>query len=90
MEFTLICYAFFMEGIGWRYLSTFDPDLTTISNNSPENYVLSFFITAMVIYAIGIIQYLLKYLIKFKVPLKIEEFTDLCSICNISFLLFDT
>lgn len=86
----MICYAFFMEGIGWRYLSTFDPDLTTISNNSPENYVLSFFITAMVIYAIGIIQYLLKYLIKFKVPLKIEEFTDLCSICNISFLLFDT
>jgi meckelin len=27
VEFTLIAYAFFMEGIGWRYLSTFNPDL---------------------------------------------------------------
>jgi hypothetical protein len=54
MEFTLVCYAFFMEGLGWRYLSSYDPNLTTTSNDSPENYVLTFFITAVVIYVIGI------------------------------------
>jgi meckelin len=55
MEFTLICYAFFMEGVGWRYLSSYDPNLTTTANKSPENYVLNFFVTAIVIYAIGIV-----------------------------------
>ena len=29
IEFTLIAYAFFMEGIGWRYLSTHNPDFET-------------------------------------------------------------
>ena len=89
IEFTLIAYAFFIEGLGWRYVSTFDPALETAANNSPENFVLNFFITAMVIYAIGIAQYLFQYMIKLKVPLKAEEFTDLCSICNISVLMFD-
>jgi len=54
VEFTLIVYAFFMEGIGWRYLSTFNPDLETSKNLSPENYVVNFFITTVVIYVIGI------------------------------------
>lgn len=45
--------------------------------------------TAIVVYAIGIGQYIVRYAIKLKVPLKIEELTDLCSICNISMLLFD-
>lgn len=78
-----------MEGFGWRYLSTHDPDFTKKKFNSPENYVLNFFVTTIIIYAIGIGQYIFRYLIKFKFPLKIEELTDLCSICNISLLLFD-
>jgi len=31
----------------------------------------------------------MKYIFKIKVPLKKEEVVDLCSICNISLLLFD-
>lgn len=88
-EFTLIVYSFLMEGIGWRYLSTHDPDLTNTKMNSPENYVLNFFVTAILIYIIGIVQYVWLYIIKFRVPLQIEEFTDLCAICNISVLMFD-
>lgn len=89
MEFTLLCYAFFMEGIGFRYFSTHDPDLSEVKVNSPENYVLNFFITALVMYIIGIIQYVLRYLVKFRVPLATEEFTDLCAMSNISVLMFD-
>lgn len=78
-----------MEGLGWKYLATHDPKLSTSENNSPMNYPLSFFITAFIIYIIGAAQYFLRYLIKFKIPLKIEEMTDLCAICNISLLIFD-
>jgi meckelin len=90
IEFTLITFAFFMEGLGWRYTTTFAPTLdTSASANSPENFVLNFFITAILMYIIGTAQYLFQYMIKFKFALKAEEFTDLCSICNISILMFD-
>ena len=78
-----------MEGIGWRYLSTHDPELRNTKANSPENYVLNFFVTAIIFYAIGICQYVLRYLVKFRVPLQTEEFTDLCAMSNISVLMFD-
>ena len=40
-------------------------------------------------YAIGVIQYGLRYLVKFRMPLKVEDMVDLCSVCNISMLMFD-
>ena len=43
-----------MEGLNWRYFSTQNPSFTTKSENSPENYVLNFFVTAVVMYVIGI------------------------------------
>lgn len=54
-ELTLIVYAFFMEGIGWRWTSTHNPNLEAKKHSSPENYVLAFFVTTMVMYAIGIV-----------------------------------
>lgn len=89
-ELTLIAYAFFMEGIGWRWISTHNPNLESKEHSSPENYVLGFFVTTMVMYAIGIVQYIIRYLIKIWFPLPFEEFTDLCSISNISVLMFDS
>jgi hypothetical protein len=44
-----------MEGIGWRWTSTHNPNLEAKEHSSPENYVLAFFVTAMVMYAIGIV-----------------------------------
>ena len=40
-------------------------------------------------YAIAIAQYIFRYLIKLWFPIPFEEFTDLCTICNISVLIFD-
>ena len=53
--------------------------------------MLHFFVTALIIYAIGIIQYVFWYLppVRNNFPMKHDEFTDLCSIANISVLMFD-
>lgn len=90
-NFTLLAYAVLMEGFGFRYWTSHSPDLEFQSANSPLNYVLHFFVTALIIYAIGIVQYVFWYLppIKNNFPMKHDEFTDLCSIANISVLMFD-
>lgn len=44
-----------MEGFGLRYFSTHDSVLSTEKKDSPENYVLQFFLTTLTIYVIGII-----------------------------------
>jgi meckelin len=70
-------------------MSTYSPNFATQDTFSPDNYVLKFFVTVVIIYTIGSLQYVVKQLLKQIFPLKHEEFTDLCSICNISVLMFD-
>ena len=57
--------------------------------NSPRNYTLFFFVTALVIYAVGILQYAFHLVLKHWYPLRTEDFVDICSICNMSVLMFD-
>lgn len=90
VELTLIVYAFFMDGLGWRYLANQTPELETKESSSPYNYVLNFFVTAIILHIIGVVQYILRYAIKLWNPLPVEEFTDLCAISNISVLMFDS
>ena len=82
-------YALIMNGVGLENWTTSDPNLSTKDNSSPHNYALFFFVTAMVIYACGIIQYFIRNLLAGPFPLQTTEFVDLCSICNISVLIFD-
>lgn len=88
-ELNLILYALIMEGFGVKYLDTHDPDFVTTNYNSPSNPALFFFVTVCVIYLCGVAQYLFRFLFSKCRPFKTEEFTDLCSICNISVLMFD-
>jgi len=88
-EFTLLLYALIMEGVGVRFYSTHDPQLSTDQFDSPENYALKFFVTALLLIFISVGQYVLKYMVKAIFPLKVEEFVDLCCITNISCLFFD-
>jgi meckelin len=89
-ELTLIIYAFVMEGIGLTNWVNHSPDLTITEERSPRNFALFFFVTTLVIYAIGILQYILRNLASLCIsPHRSTEFVDLCSICNISFLFFD-
>ena len=88
-DFTLFVYILLMEGVGLRYWTTHDPDLKIHDTNSPKNYTLYFFVTTLIIYAAGIIQYTAQYAVKHWWPLRTEDFVDLCSISNISILMFD-
>jgi meckelin len=88
-ELTLIIYAFVMEGIGLTNWVNHSPDLSVHKEHSPRNFALFFFVTTLVVYAIGIAQYLLRNLLSLCKPHRSTEFVDLCSICNISFLMFD-
>lgn len=90
-NFTLIAYAVLMEGFGFRYWTSHSPNLDFKNLSSPLNYTLHFFVTTLIIYSVGIVQYVFRYLppVKNRFPMKHTEFTDLCSITNISVLMFD-
>lgn len=88
-DFTLIVYGIVMEGFGIKYYISYSADLVTVPTNTPNNYVLFFFVTACLIYIIAAIQYVFRYVVKGKFPLKTDELVDLCSITNISILIFD-
>ena len=88
-EFTLIMYALLMEGFGFKYMDSYDPDFDLNATNSPRNFALFFFVTTIVIYGLGIAQYAFFQIVKPILPLKTESFVDLCSVTNISVLMFD-
>ena len=88
-ELTLIIYALIMEGIGLTNWVNHDPSLTSHTESSPRNFALVFFVTTLVIYGIGVVNYAVVYVLKMCYPLQTTEFVDLCSICNMSILMFD-
>jgi hypothetical protein len=53
IEFTLLMYLFLFEGFGLKNWSTHDPDVLYHETNSPNNYVLRFFVTSMIFLCIG-------------------------------------
>ena len=87
---TLIWFAFFIKAMGWEQLAQANPDLSTVGNNMlPTNYVLKFFISAIIFLAIMAAQYILEGLNSRFSSLKFQEFMDLCSVSNISILIMD-
>ena len=89
MEFTLIWYVFFMEGVGWRYWSAHDPDFSDDITDSVLNKYTMFCISVLVLMIIGSIQYIIKRGFSFLFPMDMHNFVDLCSVTNISVFLFD-
>lgn len=87
----MLTYAVMMEGFGMVYWTSHSPNLETKNYDSPLNYPLFFFVTTLIIYLTGILQYVFRYFppVYNKMPLKHVEFIDLCSISNISVLMFD-
>jgi len=90
-NFTLLLYAVVMIGFGVEYWTSHSPNLETEFYDSPLNNLLFFFVTTLVIYIIGIVQYVIRYLpfVYSKLPMKHLEFIDLCSMTNISMMIFD-
>lgn len=78
-----------MEAEGWEGWSAQDPDFTDHMSDSWLNHYLKFSLTVIVLLVIGFIQYLMKRLFSFIIPLPMHNFIDLCSITNISVFIFD-
>ena len=52
-----MCFLLFAEGFGYRWLCLNEPSLNTEFSDSPENPALKFFVTAMIIFGIGCVNY---------------------------------
>ena len=92
IEFTLILFVFFLDGLGWNEMSTAQPN-TNVGNSttstSPKNPVLSYFLTSSLLLVIGYTQFLVKKVLSNFFATPVQNFIDLCSVSNISVLVLD-
>lgn len=56
---------------------------------SPINPVLKFALTTTLFIVIGYGQYIIRKVLSLWIPTPIQMFTDICSVANISVLIFD-
>lgn len=85
----LILALVFLEGFGLKNYALMEPGLSREKSDSPESYPLNFFIIACVIYGIGTVEYIIINLLSLKYPPPYVDFQDLCSVANISVLIFN-
>jgi meckelin len=85
----LILFLVIAEGFGYKYWSLMETSLNTQNSDSPASYPLNFFVTTCIIFGIGCVQYFLTLLVSLKFPPAYVEFVDLCSVANISVIIFN-
>ena len=66
-----------------------EPNWHTKKTMTQENYALNFFVTTCIVFAIGVADYVLQMAVSIKLPPDYVSFQDLCSVANISVLMFD-
>lgn len=88
----------FLSGLKWINLNSMVPNTSNLITDDKvtANPILSYFIITFVIFIIALVQFsihrinlVLRIAIKTWFPLPIEEFIDLCSVSNISIIIFD-
>lgn len=103
VEFLYLIYGFFMIGLKWERLAAIIPTMTTdVLEGIPTSPVLKFFLGIFLFFIISLILYcnsflslflilflVLRKLIVLRYPTPIQNFTDLCSIANVSLMVFD-
>ena len=73
----------------WNQFAQMSPNSAWV-NNSPESMHLRYFITTFVLVVTGLVHYFLcRILNLILIPLKKNEFLDLCSVVNISVIILD-
>ena len=66
-----------------------EADLSTSESKSPENYALNFVVITLVIFGIGVIKFAVESLISPIFAPDYVNFVDLCSVANISVIMFN-
>jgi meckelin len=86
-------FCFFWLVFAWWYLDwgkyTNHIPSKTLSVNSPDNYILMHFLGSFVLILCGLGHYMFWHIIQFAVPLKKDDFIDLCCVANTSVFILD-
>lgn len=88
-ETILLLFLVIAEGFGLKYYATMEPDLKRVASDSPTEYVLNFFVIFLVIFGIGILNQVILFITSPFNPPDYVDFVDMCSIANISIIMFD-
>lgn len=87
-ETELIWFAFFWIGLGFVDLANMNPGLTEEKYQlQPTNMLLKFFLCAIIFIVIAAVQLVIYGIRNLCRAPKIQQFTDLCSVSNISILV---
>jgi meckelin len=89
-ETVLLVFLLIAEGFGLKYFATMEPDFSRNPSDSPTEYVLNFFVIFMIVFGIGIVNRALMYVMSPFSPPQYVDFVDLCSIANISIIMFNS
>ena len=72
----------------WSYREIQVPS-TKYHEHSPVNFIIRHFLASIIVIGSGAIQYIIVRALQLWIPLKKQEFLDLCSVSNISVFLLD-
>lgn len=88
-DIILLLFLVIAEGFGYRYYAQQEVQFNYEKNNSPIDYVLSFFVIFMILFTIATIGYFIQTGIAIWNPPPYLDFVDLCSVTNISIIIFN-
>ena len=85
---TLIWFTAFYIGLGWQWISKWNPDFNETENPlEPFNPILKFFLSSFMFAFIATVQMVIYYLVSMGSSPPSLEFTDLCTLANCSVLI---
>jgi len=90
MELMYFVFGCLMYGADLENLAAVQPNMnTTIDSTVKTNFILKYFLSVFLLFVIGCVLYGIRKAISLWVPTPIQDFTDLCSISNISIFILD-
>lgn len=88
-EMMLILFLVIAEGFGFKNFSQMEANISRDQSMSPQSFSLNFFVITCIIFFIGCLQYTLTSVLSPMFPPDYVEFIDLCSVANISLIMFN-
>jgi meckelin len=87
-ETLLIWFAMLWVGLGWGNICQTNPDFSIYYKDlQPYNMILKFFLCSFLTFCIVLVQLCLYWLYNLVTETPLQQFTDLCSVSNVSILI---
>lgn len=87
IELLFLIFGFIMKGLNVEAWAVNTKYLTTEVGDLTSNVVLKYFLVNVFLFGIGCVLWAMRQLLMFKVPSQMQNFSDLCSVANISIFL---